>query len=169
MYFPMKFIFLFTLSTFFVPSIALKSDSTNPIPSPWPHQFHATTIMNYTGGLRKVDIWYDWPNKKYLHINQYQLGKTLYDIEWDNGTSFYFTLDSTQECTIRHFPVGILRPNWLEGANYMGQRYKDGFLCNVWEKVDFIQYYEDVVTKIPVYWEFYDGMRFNNVFVLYDF
>ncbi|KAG6653774.1 hypothetical protein CIPAW_05G100000 [Carya illinoinensis] len=53
--------------------------------------------------------------------------------------------------------VGILRPNWLDGAKYLGQRGVDGFLCNVWEKVDFIWYYEDVVTKRPVHWEFYTG------------
>nr|GMD11875.1 uncharacterized protein At4g14100-like [Ipomoea batatas] len=34
----------------------------------------------------------------------------------------------------------------------------DGFLCNVWEKVDFIWYYEDVATKRPVYWAFFSGM-----------
>ncbi|WRX17469.1 hypothetical protein QQP08_009956, partial [Theobroma cacao] len=51
----------------------------------------------------------------------------------------------------------ILRPNWLDGANYLGQQEKDGFLCNVWEKVDFIRYYEDVITKRPVYWAFYTG------------
>nr|GMC73686.1 uncharacterized protein At4g14100-like [Ipomoea batatas] len=86
------------------------------------------------------------------------LGETLYDVEWNNHTSFVFTLDSNRECTVLQFPVGILRPDWLAGANYLGHRYKDGFLCNVWEKVDFIWYYEDVDTKIPVYWEFYDGL-----------
>lgn len=161
-----KFIFLVTTYTLLFPSIAFESESTDPIPEPWPHQFHAITIMNYTQGLRKVDLWYDWPNKRYMHINQYQLGKTLYGVEWQNGTSFYFTLDSTQECTVRHFPVGILRPNWLEGSNYVGQKYKDGFLCNVWDKVGFLRYYEDAVTKIPVYWHFYDGMQilFFNVY-----
>ncbi|KAK1365567.1 hypothetical protein POM88_041128 [Heracleum sosnowskyi] len=54
-------------------------------------------------------------------------------------------------------PVGILRPNWLHGANYLGQRHFYGFLCNVWEKVDFILYYEDVLTHRPVYWIFYTG------------
>ncbi|RZC62165.1 hypothetical protein C5167_023926 [Papaver somniferum] len=51
--------------------------------------------------------------------------------------------------------VGILTPNWLDGANYLRQRKFDGFLCNIWEKTDFITYYEDVVTKRPVHWVFY--------------
>lgn len=33
----------------------------------------------------------------------------------------------------------------------------DGFLCDVWEKADFISYYEDVATKRPVHWVFYTG------------
>ncbi|XP_031104733.1 uncharacterized protein At4g14100-like [Ipomoea triloba] len=134
------------------------SASEDPVPAPWPPQFHAVTVMNYTGGVRMVDLWYDWPNKRYFHINHYQLGETLYDVEWNNHTSFVFTLNSNRECTVLQFPVGILPPDWLAGANYLGHRYKDGFLCNVWEKVDFIWYYEDVDTKIPVYWEFYDGL-----------
>ncbi|KAA8540605.1 hypothetical protein F0562_024476 [Nyssa sinensis] len=113
--------------------------------------------MNNSGTLEKTDLWYDWPNGRNFNIIQNQLGKLLYDLEWDNGTSYMYTLDSTQECRVLDFPVGILRPGWLAGANYLGQRYMDGFLCNVWEKVDFIWYYEDVVTKRPVYWVFYTG------------
>ncbi|KAE8701122.1 mitochondrial substrate carrier family protein [Hibiscus syriacus] len=82
------------------------------------------------------------------------LGKLTYDLEWDNDTSFIYT---KKECRVLHFDVGVLRPNWLDKANYLGQQHKDGFLCNVWEKVDFIWYYEDVITKRPVYWAFYTG------------
>ncbi|KAL0464029.1 UNVERIFIED_CONTAM: hypothetical protein Slati_0290500 [Sesamum latifolium] len=114
--------------------------------------------MNNTKGLLQVvDLWYDWPNGRNFII-QHQLGKKLYDLEWDNGTSYYYTLDANKECKIRHFPVGILKPNWLDGAKYLGQVYRDGFLCNVWEKVDFIWYYEDVATKRPVSWAFFSGM-----------
>lgn len=135
-----------------------------PIPTPWPQQFHALMVMNNTNKpeLQVVDLWYDWPNGRNLNLIQNQLGKLLHDVEWDNGTSYYYTLgvgdDGGHECRIMHFPVGILRPNWLEGANYLGQSYVDGFLCNVWEKVDFIWYYEDVVTKRPVHWLFFTGM-----------
>lgn len=55
------------------------------------------------------------------------------------------------------FPVGVLRPNWLQGATNLGQRRVDGFLCNVWEKVDFIWYYENVLTKRRVQWVCYTG------------
>uniref|UniRef100_A0A5B7AQJ6 Uncharacterized protein n=1 Tax=Davidia involucrata TaxID=16924 RepID=A0A5B7AQJ6_DAVIN len=146
---------LFASSSLCFPLIASKS--TDPIPAPWPHQFHSILFMNNSGTLQKIDLWYDWPNGRNFNIIQNQLGKLLYDLEWDNGTSYVYTLDSTQECRVLDVPVGILRPNWLDGADYLGQRYMDGFLCNVWEKVDFIWYYEDVVTKRPVYWVFYTG------------
>ncbi|KAI4336442.1 hypothetical protein L6164_014970 [Bauhinia variegata] len=132
--------------------------SSEPNPTPWPLQFHSVLFMNSSGTLQMVDLWYDWPNGRNFNIIQNQLGKLLYDLEWNNGTSFYYTLDSTQECRTRHFEVGILLPNWLDGANYLGQRYVDGFLCNVWEKVDFIWYFEDVVSKRPVRWIFFTGM-----------
>ncbi|KAL4384916.1 hypothetical protein GQ457_15G007130 [Hibiscus cannabinus] len=135
----------------------LSSEAKDPTPSAWPLQFHSVLFMNNSGTLQKVDLWYDWPNGRNFNIIQNQLGKLTYDLEWDNGTSFIYTLGSNKECRVLHFDVGILRPHWLDGANYLGRQQKDGFLCNVWEKVDFIWYYEDVVTKRPVYWAFYTG------------
>ncbi|PPD76129.1 hypothetical protein GOBAR_DD26948 [Gossypium barbadense] len=113
--------------------------------------------MNYSGILQVIDLWYDWPNGRNFNIIQHQLGNVLYDLEWNNGTSFFYTLDSSKTCSSAHVEVGILRPNWLEGATYLGQQHVDGFLCNVWEKVEFIWYFEDVVTKRPVHWVFYTG------------
>ncbi|KAM3380502.1 hypothetical protein P3S68_006075 [Capsicum galapagoense] len=151
------YLLLAAFSLCFTFSIASKSG--DPIPAPWPEQFHSILFMNNTkGNLQIVDLWYDFPNGRNFNIIQNQLGKKLYDLEWDNHTSFYYTLDANKECRVMHFPVGLLRPNWLQDGKYLGQRYRDGFLCNVWEKVDFIWYYEDVVTKRPVYWAFYTGM-----------
>ncbi|KAL0335878.1 UNVERIFIED_CONTAM: hypothetical protein Sradi_4799700 [Sesamum radiatum] len=128
-----------------------------PEPTPWPLQFHSILYVNYSGSLSLIDLWYDWPNGRNFNIVQDQLGKLLYDLEWNNGTSFFYTLDSRKECRSSQLEVGILRPNWLDGAIYLGQENVDGFLCNVWQKVDFIWYYEDVVTKRPVHWVFYTG------------
>ncbi|KAL2543426.1 Uncharacterized protein Adt_04404 [Abeliophyllum distichum] len=145
--------FFFTLTC----SNLLSATAANPIPTPWPHQFHSILFANYSGSLSLIDLWYDWPNGRNFNIIQHQLGKLLYGIEWNNGTTFFYTLDSTNECRSRQLDVGILRPNWLDGAIYLGQQHVDGFLCNVWEKVEFIWYYEDVVTKRPVHWVFYTG------------
>lgn len=111
-----------------------------------------------TAKLQVIDLWYDWPNGRNFNIIQNQLGKLVYDLEWNNGTSFIYTLDENRECRTLTFEVGILRPNWLDGATYLGRKEVDGYLCNVWTKVDFIWYYEDVVTRRPVHWEFYTGM-----------
>ncbi|KAM7480223.1 hypothetical protein LguiA_028436 [Lonicera macranthoides] len=139
---------------------ASKSPPPDPTPTSWPPQFHSILFINNSnsGVLQKADLWYDWPNGRNFNIIQHQLGKLVYDLEWNNGTSYYYTLDSNKECKVLHFPVGILTPNWLDGAKYLGQRYMDKFLCNVWEKVDFIWYYEDVVSKRPVSWTFFSGM-----------
>ncbi|KAK6250354.1 hypothetical protein SCA6_004359 [Theobroma cacao] len=151
-----KPIFIFLVFISFHLSL-MASKSKDPTPAAWPLQFHSILFMNNSGTLQKVDLWYDWPNGRNFNIIQNQLGKLVYDLEWDNDTSYIYSLDSDKECRVLHFPVGILRPNWLDGANYLGQQEKDGFLCNVWEKVDFIRYYEDVITKRPVYWAFYTG------------
>lgn len=128
-----------------------------PEPREWPHQFHSILMMNYSGELEIIDLWYDWTNGRNFNIIQSQLDDNLfYDLEWNNGTSFFYNLN-TPYCRSAQLDVGILRPNWLDGANYIGQRHLDGFLCNVWEKVDFIWYYEDVLTHRPVHWLFYTG------------
>nr|XP_019701292.1 uncharacterized protein At4g14100 isoform X2 [Elaeis guineensis] len=132
-------------------------EESSPTPTAWPLQFHSLLYTNNSGELSVVDLWYDWPNSRNFNIIQHQLGTLLYDLEWDNGTSFYYTLDDSRHCQTYHFDVGILRPDWLDGANYLGQQRVDGFLCNVWEKVQFIWYYEDVETKHPVQWVFYTG------------
>ncbi|GAB4828518.1 hypothetical protein Ancab_018177 [Ancistrocladus abbreviatus] len=140
---------------------AVTNSYTTPKPKPWPPQFHSVLVMNYSGELQIIDLWYDWPNGRNFNIIRKQLGKQLlYDLEWNNGTSFFYTLDGGGDddyCRSIQLEVGILRPNWLDGASYLGRQHVDGFLCNVWQKADFIWYYEDVITKTPVHWRFYTG------------
>ncbi|XP_043721380.1 uncharacterized protein At4g14100 [Telopea speciosissima] len=140
-------------------SLAIQQPESSPAPLAWPEQFHMLLYMNLSSGhLQITDLWYDWPKGRNVNIMQKQLGELQYDVEWDNGTSFYYTLGANSACRTMYFEVGIPRPDWLDGANYLGRDYTDGFLCNVWEKVDFIWYYEDVVTKFPIRWDFSDGI-----------
>ncbi|KAL2629201.1 hypothetical protein R1flu_013887 [Riccia fluitans] len=134
----------------------------DPVPKPWPLQFHALMYMNSTGNAGEkekaiVELWYDWVNGRTYNIIQSQLRQKLWDVEWNNGTSFYFDLDK-KTCLRRTFPVGLLRPDFLNDAHYVGVRTLDTFTCNVWEKADFITYYEDVETQRPVGWLFFTGM-----------
>ncbi|KAF8378075.1 hypothetical protein HHK36_029410 [Tetracentron sinense] len=152
---PISTYLLLLLSFSFIPS-----NSTDPTPSPWPLQFHSILFMNYSkGSLQMIDLWYDWPNGRNFNIIQNQLGKLLYDLEWNNGTSFFYTLDSNKECRSAQLEVGILRPNWLDGANYLGQKYVDGFLCNVWEKVDFVC--KGSLQIIDLWYDWPNGRNFN--------
>ncbi|KAE9604223.1 hypothetical protein Lalb_Chr11g0069071 [Lupinus albus] len=146
---------------FFLLLLSPSISTNDPTPANWPHQFHALLFMNRTNTLQNLHLWYDWPNGRNFNIIQDQLNAVVkYDLEWNNGTSFVYTLHpSNQHCEVLHVDVGILRPNWMEGANYLGQERVDNFLCNVWEKVDFIWYYEDVITKTPVKWIFYTGIE----------
>ncbi|KAH7277480.1 hypothetical protein KP509_39G053700 [Ceratopteris richardii] len=138
------------------------ADANTVTPTPWPLQFHALAFINSSSGtLQATDLWYDWPNGRNFNIIHNQLKNVLHDLEWTNGTSFYYDLDAGT-CQTRIFDVGILRPDWLvDNSTYIGQQSYDGFTCNVWEKADFIVYYEDVDTKRPVGWIFYTGMTIH--------
>jgi hypothetical protein len=112
--------------------------NADPVPKPWPLQFHAQMYQNRTGKLSMIDLWYDFPNERNLNLIQNQLGSVIHDVEYTNGTSYYYDLDAGT-CKEVHFPVGILRPDWLSGGTYVGVQQIDGFKCNVWEKDDFIR------------------------------
>ncbi|BBN07212.1 hypothetical protein MPTK1_4g01960 [Marchantia polymorpha subsp. ruderalis] len=149
-------VFLRTALTCFL--LASACGAKDPIPKTWPLQFHAQSYQNNTAGEQSIiDLWYDHVNGRNLNIIQHQLGNKIWDVEWNNGTSYYFDLEH-ETCNRINFPVGILRPNFLEDAHYVGVRELDGFTCNVWEKEDFITYYEDVRTQRPVAWLFFTGM-----------
>lgn len=114
--------------------------------------------QNRTGKLSTIDLWYDYPNGRNLNLIQKQLGVLTHDVEYTNGTSFYYELEQGT-CKKITFTVGILRPDWLSGATYIGTENIDGFKCNVWEKVDFIRYWEDVESQRPVSWLFLSSRK----------
>lgn len=156
-----RFAFLFSILTIGFRSNPSSSAKSIPTPTPRPDQFNALLFTNHslTGKvqLQMNDLWYDWPNRRTMNRIQYQLGDYLHDVEWNNGTSYYFTSGPTGTCTTRLFEVGVLPPEWLDGATYLGRTWADGFECHVYTKVDFIIYYEEVGTGRPVWWNFTDG------------
>jgi hypothetical protein len=133
-----------------------------PVPTPWPEQFHAVMFTNLTesgGRLQLIDLYYDWPKGRNLNLIHKQLsGDPIYDVEWTNGTSYFFDSGS---CRTIHVPVGVLPPDWLAGAVYLGREHIDGFDCHLWTKVDFIWYYEEVATGRPVRWNFFNGSSYH--------
>lgn len=144
---------VFLLSFFFhLLPLSIWSEPAEPTPAEWPPKFNALLFENSSGKLHVIDFWYDWSRGGSLRITQNQLAKLTYERSWDNGTSYLYPSEIHSPCWLMHIPPGILRPNWMEGAIYHGQQYVDGFLCNVWEKVGVVWYYEDAVTKTPVHW-----------------
>ncbi|CAM6102309.1 unnamed protein product [Calypogeia fissa] len=143
--------------------LALSCLAEDPSPKPWPEQFHARLFQQKGGvALAVTDLWYDWPNGRNFNIIQHQLSYKMYDVEWNNGTSYYFDLEA-KTCTTLFFEVGILRPDWLDHSHYLGEETLNGFTCNVWEKADFITYYEDKETRRPVGWLFRSSGQVINV------
>lgn len=135
---------------------AAGSARTNPpTPTPWPEQYHAVVLTNHTergGRLEVVDIYYDWPRGGSLNILRGQLsGDPHFDILWANGSSFSFDRSA---CSAASLPVGLLPPDWIDGAAYVGRDTVDGFDCHVWSHQFYTRYYEEVDTGRPVFWVF---------------
>lgn len=136
-------------------------------PPVWPSQFHAILFQNRTGNLALLDLWYDWPNGRNFNIIHKQLGPTIYDLELNNGSQYIWFSDR-DECKTIHQPVGILPPDWLSNATYLGVSKLGAFEVNGWTKAPwptkdrmFVHYYADTQTGQPVYWEFFTGAQFH--------
>ena len=64
----------------------VREASDHPEPKRWPDQFHAQIFQNRSDNLALVDLWYDWPGGRNLNLIHSQLGSSLWDVEWTNGT-----------------------------------------------------------------------------------
>jgi hypothetical protein len=132
--------------------------------------------------LALTELYYDWRRGANLNVIRPQLGSpsppnasaalggggAVFDLELDTGESFVWRTASAPgahaaagsgarvlSCRRLKFDVGILRPNWLDGARHLGVSSVDGgFLTDVYEKADFIRYYAEVA---PVEEEDGDG------------
>eukprot|EP00465_Bigelowiella_longifila_P000191 CAMPEP_0185251418 /NCGR_PEP_ID=MMETSP1359-20130426/830_1 /TAXON_ID=552665 /ORGANISM="Bigelowiella longifila, Strain CCMP242" /LENGTH=217 /DNA_ID=CAMNT_0027833319 /DNA_START=22 /DNA_END=675 /DNA_ORIENTATION=+ len=144
---------------------ASSPNSDTPSPPVWPERFHAVLFQNRSNSLSFVDLYYDWTKGRNLNLirgqhddDQGSAGE-LWDVEFGNKTSYYY-FPRTKSCKKMEFPVGILIPNWLDNATFLGTEQVDGYPCNVWTKADgFITYWEDIATTKPVKWTFGSGME----------
>lgn len=150
-----------------VAAVSLLGVAAEPRSPRWPLQFHATLLQNRTGNLALVDLWYDWPNGRNFNIIHKQMGPTIFDLELNDGSQ-YVWFDDSDGCKTIHQPVGILPPDWLSNATYLGLDLKDTFRVDAWAKAPspskdrmFVHYYADTNTGLPVYWEFFDHASFH--------
>lgn len=160
-------------------SIATRLPSPRvPPPTPvWPDVFHAVMVSEGDprpgsdedpvprAGGAIVDLYYNWPERRTLHIIRYRLSNaTLHDAEHGNRTSFYWTTiqddgdasgpPRVASCKRIEFPVSVLPPNWLHGAQYVGRFSMDGVPCDLWTKEHFVEYCARLGDGVPVQWRF---------------
>lgn len=142
--------------------------SSPPSPPFWSSNFHARMSQERNGSLAITDLYYDFPRGRNINLIQGQHKAALWDNERGNGSTYYYTPEKKQ-CKCIQMPAGLLRPDWLQGAVYNGTESIDNFDCHVWSQGDaipphtgyFVTYYEDVQTRFPVRWVFYDNAKFD--------
>lgn len=64
-------------------------------------------------------------------------------------------------CKVRTFEVGVLTPDWLKNATYLGVETVDTVECHKWSKADFLTYWASIKTGHPIRWLFFDGSQFD--------
>ncbi|GAX74826.1 hypothetical protein CEUSTIGMA_g2273.t1, partial [Chlamydomonas eustigma] len=83
---------------------------------------------------------------------------TIFDIEFNNHSSFYYNKDFPDRgCRAIKFEVGILRPDWLRDAQFLETLSVDNRTTHAFTKAEFITYFEDAETKLPVRWIFHSS------------
>ena len=131
-----------------------------PTPPVWPEAFMIVQRKVVDPGTQQenatVVTWYDYKHgANLLQISpDSNNSDVLWDLELDSKQSYYHT-PSRKTCMPMKFPVGILRPDWLSNATFLGTKSLGGRQTLVWTKADFIDYYADPVTCEPVSWYFH--------------
>lgn len=131
----------------------------------WPEAFHMSAWQTTPGDRSIVDLYYDWPHGRNLNIirsARRAADGPLWDMEFQNGTSYYFR-PKIGTCRTVEMGYGLLPPNWLKGASLIEEHVLvNGVLTDLWAKgespyagVPFIYYYNERNTSRPVRWHFY--------------
>ena len=135
-------------------------------PPVWPRTFRLLQrkYPDSGSGNASVTTYYDVTKGANLLIITPDENKSdvLWDLELDTKSSYYFT-PSRHTCTRMSFPVGILRPDWLHGAQYLGVRpcpFQPDQQCAGWTKDRFIDYYAYLDTCAPASWYFWSMAAF---------
>lgn len=118
-----------------------RGTADEPSPPVWPGRFHATIFQKRGDDLGIADLWYDFAAGRNLNIIQTQSAEEkgpLFDNEQANGTGYYYlpAKGKAKYCNVIDFGVGILKPNWLAGATYLGEETVGIYNCYKWEQGD---------------------------------
>eukprot|EP00903_Cladosiphon_okamuranus_P014559 g13504.t2 len=110
-----------------------------PSPPIWPGRFHAMMSHVIKQNYGVVDLWYDYAAGRNLNVIQTQGGEEdgpLFDNERANGTTYYYypAKAKAKYCNPVDFGVGIIKPDWLKGATYLGEEECGIYQCHKWEQ-----------------------------------
>ena len=148
--------------------IAMSSVAAVPTPQLWPALLKADLRQNRSGALANVTLCYDFAGGRNLNVIDNSAapgGSVLYDNERANGSTYYYSRHPPG-CKVIAMGVGLLRPDWLRGATYIGPGYGDTDCFTQGESpsnasVPFLTYCQSQADGLPRYWTFFDGARFD--------
>ena len=142
--------------------VALRATAAPPRPPVWPERFRVAFDIARPPPARAAaaTLYYDWPGRRNLILIETPGEHTLHDLELGNHSSYYFT-PAERRCTTLRMPVGVLPPDWLAGAEYLGRTTVGNATADVWTKADFVVYYSDAASGAPLRWDFIDGSGMN--------
>ncbi|CAM9189453.1 unnamed protein product [Scytosiphon promiscuus] len=129
----------FVLPILLSAAAAQASPDEPPSPPVWPGRFHAMITQVRDEDYGAVDLWYDYAAGRNLNIIVTQSGEEdgpLYDNERANGTTYYYNPAKAKAkyCNVVDFGVGIIRPDWLQDATFLGEEQCGIYQCNKWEQ-----------------------------------
>lgn len=132
-------------------------------PPIWPRRFTALQRLvpvsdpDCSGGrCANVTTYYDWGMQANLLVIRPDGGgvnDTLWDLEL--GNHHYLFHPALRQCKFSELSIGVLRPDWLDGAAYLGESVVRGKRVQGWTKADFIDYYASAEDCTPVRWFFH--------------
>mmetsp|Transcript_4514 Transcript_4514/g.6591 ORF Transcript_4514/g.6591 Transcript_4514/m.6591 type:complete len:163 (+) Transcript_4514:18-506(+) len=156
--------FVSHLICFYIADVTGESNTScmNRDPPIWPHRLvlvqHLVPHSNSTVSASTTVTFYDWERgANLIQITPDNPNEQVsWDLELDSKKSYYFT-PATRECREKSFPVGILRPDWLNGSEPIGEStgWNGRTVCGWTKGPEFINYYEDKHTREPNSWFFF--------------
>eukprot|EP01147_Barroeca_monosierra_P008280 gene8279-854_t len=129
-------------------------------PPVWPDRLHMELVTTRGGNLSLDSLYYDWTIKKnFILIRHQQPVPDTYDLQVESGDTYYYN-PTLKTCNVIHMPVGILRPDWLHGASFIGHRKIHNIRCNCWNQTwdsnpkHDLTYCSEEETDRPIQWTF---------------
>eukprot|EP01097_Dermamoeba_algensis_P001948 TRINITY_DN1765_c0_g1_i1.p1 TRINITY_DN1765_c0_g1~~TRINITY_DN1765_c0_g1_i1.p1 ORF type:complete len:240 (+),score=36.64 TRINITY_DN1765_c0_g1_i1:76-795(+) len=143
-------------------------------PKEWPTQWYAVVARNGSSqdgknvsGLQALQKWYDWSIRS-LRVECSQDGITSTFIA-NNYDAWLFNVLNKQ-CIYVHLPVTAVKPDWMVGGEYIGEKVIAGTPSWGWRKLDHLYYQSKFDTKPTFVYTPLDNKGFRNdeVYGLFD-